>query len=211
VARYIRDNVVESKQNGYFNQWSKNALRAQAHSIRRTRATHICVGPSLHNRENTSISRNSRNARMTNREKFSIRIPNTTTEALRLDKENNNLLWAEAIDKEMSALERLECFKFVDPTTTFSRSDGWQFAPMRMIFDVKQEDMRHKARFFMGGHVVDSSQHTTYSSTISDLSVCLLMLIAVQNQLSLMVGDVGNAFPTAPCAEKIWSIAGPEF
>jgi hypothetical protein len=37
------------------------------------------------------------------------------------------------------------------------------------------------------------------------------MLDASQNQLELMVGDVGNAFPTAPCAEKIWSMAGPEF
>jgi Reverse transcriptase (RNA-dependent DNA polymerase) len=26
-----------------------------------------------------------------------------------------------------------------------------------------------------------------------------------------MVGDIGNAFPTVPCAEKIWSVAGPEF
>ena len=26
-----------------------------------------------------------------------------------------------------------------------------------------------------------------------------------------MVGDVGNGFPTAPCAETIWTTAGSEF
>jgi Reverse transcriptase (RNA-dependent DNA polymerase) len=26
-----------------------------------------------------------------------------------------------------------------------------------------------------------------------------------------MTGDIGNAFPTAPCAEKVWSKCGPEF
>ena len=29
--------------------------------------------------------------------------------------------------------------------------------------------------------------------------------------LSLMTGDIGNAFITAPCVEKIWTQAGPEF
>jgi hypothetical protein len=32
-----------------------------------------------------------------------------------------------------------------------------------------------------------------------------------QNNLDTMVGDIGNAFPAAPCAEKIWGKAGPEF
>jgi hypothetical protein len=26
-----------------------------------------------------------------------------------------------------------------------------------------------------------------------------------------MTGDIGNAFPTAPCAEKVWSKCGPAF
>ena len=26
-----------------------------------------------------------------------------------------------------------------------------------------------------------------------------------------MTGDIGNAFPTAPCAKKVWSKCGPEF
>ena len=82
---------------------------------------------------------------------------------------------------------------------------------MHMIFDIKQQDMRYKARLVMGGNVVDSSKYSTFLSTIENLSVKLLFLIAVKNGLDLMCGNIGNAFPTAPCAEKIWSTAGAEF
>ena len=111
----------------------------------------------------------------------------------------------------MEALNRLNCFKFMPPNHKLNKQDGWQFAPLHMIFEIKQQDVRHKARFVVGGHVVDASMYVTYSSTIQDLSVRLLMLVAVQNGLDLMAGDIGNAFPTAPCTEKVWSVAGPEF
>ena len=80
-----------------------------------------------------------------------------------------------------------------------------------MIFDIKQQDMRYKARLVMGRNVIDSPKYSTFLSTIENLSVKLLFLVAVQNGLDLMCGDIGNAFPTAPCAEKIWSTAGAEF
>jgi hypothetical protein len=116
------------------------------------------------------LSKNARNARIKGNEKFGIKIPNNVKEALEFDRQNGNNKWAEAIIKEMSALERLDCFEFVDPNRTFTKSDCWQFAPMHMIFDIKQEDLRYKARFAVGGHMVDSSNYTTYSSTISDIS-----------------------------------------
>jgi Reverse transcriptase (RNA-dependent DNA polymerase) len=82
---------------------------------------------------------------------------------------------------------------------------------MHMIFDVKQQDMRYKARLVVGGHVIDSSDYTTYSSVIENISVRLLFLAATHQNLGIMTGDIGNAFPTAPCAEKVWSKCGPEF
>jgi hypothetical protein len=211
VAKYIRNYVTEPTRHGFYSRWAKETLTQHGTSTRRLH--HLSTPIHFNNfvRRTTGLSRNSRNAREKHREKFGIRIPKNVKQALQFDRENGNTFWADAISKEMSALERLDCFEFVDPSTSFSRAEGWQFAPMHMIFDIKQEDLRHKARFVMGGHVVDSSQHTTYSSTISDISVRLLMLVASQNNLDLMVGDVGNAFPTAPCAERIWSVAGPEF
>ena len=144
------------------------------------------------------------------REKFGIKIPHTTKHALLLDIQNNNTRWADAIAKEMGGLDRLGVFQYFPAGTRRSNDDGWQRAPMQMIFDIKQ-DGRHKARLVVGGHVIDSKDHVTYSSTIKDISVRLLMLVGIQNGLEFMSGDIGNAFCTAPCAEKVWSVAGPEF
>eukprot|EP00957_Ditylum_brightwellii_P094074 7162477-Ditylum_brightwellii.AAC.1 len=68
----------------------------------------------------------------------------------------------------MGALDQLNVFKYHNPNTVFLKGGGWQFALMCMIFDNKH-DLRNKAHFIVGGHVVNSSNHTTYSSTVQDL------------------------------------------
>ena len=144
-------------------------------------------------------------------EKYGYKIPRNIREALLFDQINGNTKWADAIAKEMGSLERLGVFEYHSGETTFLKSEGWQYAPMHMIFDVKQQDHRHKARYVVGGHLVDSSNHVTFSSTVKDTSIRLLLLLAKQQKLRFMTGDIGNAFCTAPCAEKIWSQCGPEF
>ena len=79
---------------------------------------------------------------------------------------------------------------------------------MQIIIDVKQQDLRHKARLVVGGHVVDSTEHIKYSSTIKYVSVILMILIAVKNVLGIMAGDIGNKFCMALGAENIWSFCG---
>ena len=44
--------------------------------------------------------------------KFEIRVPNSVREALLLDMENKNNLWAKAIIKEMEALDNVGFFKY---------------------------------------------------------------------------------------------------
>ena len=237
VARYVKNYVVEkSRRDGQFNAWASKVLKANARRIKRmyrmkeidrsfrigvlkqsgrdkqlSRLRLISKSKSTVPRAlKKKISKNARNQRKEMREKFGIKIPNNTREALLLDRMNGDNKWAEAIKKEMDALDRLGVFQYHDPGVKFARSDGWQYAPMRMIFDIKH-DLRRKARFVVGGHVIDSSEHMTYSSTIKDISVKLMMLIAVKFGLGMMSGDIGNAFCTAPCAEKIWSTCGAEF
>ena len=156
-------------------------------------------------------SRNQRQSKKTNKEKFGIRIPNSIEEALRFDKEAGNTLWADAIEKEMNSLDKLSVFEYHPSTKRFDPKDGWQTAPLRMIFDIKSEDRRYKARLVVGGHKVDSSQYNTYSSQVDTLSVLLLFLICKHQKLSLITADVSTAFPTAPTNEKVWCVAGPEF
>ena len=215
LAKYIRDHILDAKRNGRYNTWAKQTLKSHNRCIRRLYRAyaidHMHRIYKTRRAKQNRMSKNARNQTIHHREKSGIRIPNSTRDALLLDKINDNTKWADAITKEMNALDRLNAFIYHSPDTRFHKSDGWQYAPLRMIFDIKQEDLRHKARLVAGGHVVDSSHYTTFSSTIESLSVRLLRVIAIHHGLTLMTGDIGNAFVTAPCAEKIWTRAGPEF
>ena len=62
---------------------------------------------------------------------------------------------------------------------------------MKIIFNAKQQDLQHKTRLVVVGHVVDSTDQTTYSSTIKYLSIRLIPLLAVKNGFRLMAGDIG--------------------
>ena len=59
--------------------------------------------------------------------------------------------------------------------------------------------------------MVDSRGEETYSSVVTKLSVRILMVLYEQNRLSLMTGDVSNAFLNAPETEKVYPRAGKEF
>ncbi len=46
---------------------------------------------------------------------------------------------------------------------------------------------------------------------VSRETVCLVLTIASLNDLEIKVGDVLNAYITAPVKEKVWTVLGPEF
>ena len=155
------------------------------------------------------LSRNGRAKMKSKVIKFGIKVPNNVREALSLDKENGNNLWAEAIQKEMTALNQASVFIHHPPS--YKVGNQYQYAPLRIIFDIKQEDLRRKARMVAGGHVVNSTMHQSYSSVVHTRTVRLLQTIAMNEGLDMIVGDIGNAFVQAYTEEKIWSRAGPEF
>ncbi len=80
-----------------------------------------------------------------------------------------------------------------------------------MIFDVKLEDFRQKARLVAGGHQTKAPATITYASVVSRETVCLALTIASLNDLEVEVGDVLNAYITAPVKEKVWTILGLKF
>jgi hypothetical protein len=51
----------------------------------------------------------------------------------------------------------------------------------------------------------------TYSSVVSRDSVRIALTIAALNGIKVMACDIQNAYLTANCREKIWTVAGPEF
>ena len=140
--------------------------------------------------------------------KFGFEVPTTVEDAIRIDKENGNTLWQDAIRKEMENVR--VAFKILndgeEPPPGYQRMDG------HLIFDVKLENFRRKARYVAGGHQVKvSSAVMTYASVVSRETVRIALTMAALNDLEVKTSDVMNAFLTAPCEEKIWTVLGPEF
>ena len=117
--------------------------------------------------------------------KFGIKVPNNVREVLILDKENGYNLWAEAIQKQMTALNQASVFIYHPPS--YKVNHQYQYVPLRIIFDVKQEDLRRKARMVAGGHVVNSTMHQSYSSVVHTRTVRLLQTIAMNEGLDMTV------------------------
>ena len=51
----------------------------------------------------------------------------------------------------------------------------------------------------------------TYSSVFGRETVRIALTIATLNDLQVKAGDVMNAYVTAPCSKKIWTVLGKEF
>jgi hypothetical protein len=139
--------------------------------------------------------------------KFGIEIPETVQEALALDKKNGNTLWADTISKEIKNVQ--VAFKIL-PDGQPARI-GHQKIPCHMVFDIKKEDFRQKARLIAHGHKTDAPTTITYASVVSRETVRVALTLAALNDLKVKVGDVLNACITAPITEKVWTVLGPEF
>jgi hypothetical protein len=81
-----------------------------------------------------------------------------------------------------------------------------------MIFDIKKEDFRCKARLVAGGHMTKAPAAITYASiVVSRKTIRIALSMAALNDLHVKVGDILNAYITAPITEKVWTVLGPEF
>ena len=73
------------------------------------------------------------------------------------------------------------------------------------------ENFRRKARMLAGGHMTESPSSLTQSFVISRDSIRVTITIAALNGLSTWSCDIRNAYLTATCREKIWTVACPKF
>jgi hypothetical protein len=51
----------------------------------------------------------------------------------------------------------------------------------------------------------------TYASVVSQETVCIALVLVALNDLEVKVGDMLNAYITAPITEKVSTVLGPEF
>lgn len=148
--------------------------------------------------------------------KFGVRVPKSIDEAYRIDDENGNTYWADALKKEINkvsvAWEVYSGNLTPQEVRDGKASDliGYQEIGCHMIFDVKMSDLARKCRFVAGGHTTEAPASLTYSSVVSRDSVRIAFLIAAMNNLDVQMCDVTNAYLNAPCREKIWFEGGAE-
>lgn len=108
LAKYIENYVVKERRGkGYFTEWAAKMIQGHKKCIKRLYHSYN-IGRTfrIHKSCRTlqNLSKNGRNALIQNREKFGIKIPSNTRQALPLDKQNGNKNWAKVIAKEMQGL-----------------------------------------------------------------------------------------------------------
>eukprot|EP00804_Cyclotella_cryptica_P019304 CCRYP_006183-RA/>CCRYP_006183-RA protein AED:0.20 eAED:0.20 QI:0/0/0/1/0/0/5/0/657 len=131
--------------------------------------------------------------------KYGIEIPKSVEEAYVIDKATGTTFWHDAIEKEMTNV-RVAFDILADGAAP---PPDHQFIRCHMIFDVKLEDFRRKARLVARGHA-------TKAPALS-LMPASSLLVAALNDIDIWATDVLNAYITAPCREKIWTTLGKEF
>jgi hypothetical protein len=95
--------------------------------------------------------------------KFGIQVPKGIKNQVKLDKNNGNQLWQEAIKTELKQLTDYQTFIVLD-----SREDiptGYQKIPYHMVLDVKY-DLRNKARLVVGGNWTVNDKEDIYSGVV---------------------------------------------
>jgi hypothetical protein len=94
--------------------------------------------------------------------KFGIEVLKMVANAMRLDRENGNMLWMDAVALEISTL----CVTFKLLNRDEEPSIGFQYIDCHLIFDVKLDGFRQKARMVAGRHMTEAPAIMTYASVV---------------------------------------------
>ena len=112
--------------------------------------------------------------------KYGIEVPTSIEDARRLDKENGNTLWQDAIAKEMYNVSI--AFQILEPGE--SVPPGWTKSSGHIIFDVKM-DFTRKARWVKDGHRTPDPESSSYAGVVSRESVRIALTYAALLVLSI--------------------------
>ena len=120
-------------------------------------------------------------------------------EAYKLDEENGNTYWRDAIKLEIDSLLEYNTFRDLGKHGTVPRD--YTQIPLRMVFDVKQS-LKRKARLVARGDKTDPPRDSVYSGVASLQSLRIVCFLAELNGLKVTGGDIGNAYLEAYTKER---------
>jgi hypothetical protein len=61
------------------------------------------------------------------------------------------------------------------------------------------------------GHLTDPVEESSYFCVVSLRIMIMVLMISELNESKTMIGDIGNAYPTAMTRELMYMVTGPEF
>ena len=127
---------------------------------------------------------------------------------MRIDEAAGNRNWQLAVEKEVAALIMHGCFDFKSPD--FKPPSDFQYCRLHFVYEIKS-DLRQKGQLVFDGSRIDPQGLSTRATVVKGVSVRLLDIIADAQDLTVVCGDIGNAFIQANTNEKIFTRVGSEF
>ena len=155
-----------------------------------------------------------RQVRASVRYQHGFQVPKDYNDAMRLDKENGNTHWQDAMDLELTQIHEYKVFKDTGKAKFHNGKvvtpDGFQKIRVHFVYAVKH-DGRFKARLVADGHLTKEPVESIYSGVVSLRSLRMVVFLSQLNNLEIWGADVGNAYLEAYTDEKLCIVAGPEF
>ena len=125
--------------------------------------------------------------------KYGIEILHDVPHAIKIDTQNGNTFWRDAIKKEMFNVGiAFEILEDDEPTPK-----GWRKVTGHIVFDVKM-DFTRKARWVLDGHKTADPEGSTYAGVVSRETVRIAFMYAALNGLDICTADIRNAYLQAP-------------
>ena len=155
-----------------------------------------------------------RQVRASARYQHGFQVTKDYNDAIRLDKENSNTHWQDAMDLELTQIHEYKVFKDTGNAQFHNGKvvtrDGFQKIRVHFVYAVKH-DGRFKARLVAERRLTKEPVESIYSGVVSLRSLRMVVFLSKLNDLEIWGADVGNAYLEAYINVKLCIIAGPEF
>ena len=139
-----------------------------------------------------------------------FQVPKDYNDAIRLDKENINTHWQDAMDLELTQIHEYKVSKDTGKAEFHNGKvvtpDGFQKIRVHFVYAVKH-DGRFKARLVADGHLIKEPVESIYSGVVSLRSLRMVVFLSQLNDLEIWGANVGNAYLEVYTDEKLCIIA----
>ena len=138
-----------------------------------------------------------RQVRASARYQHGFQDPKDYNDVIRLDKENSNTHWQDAMDLELTQIHEYKVFKDTGKAQFHNGKvvtpDGFQKIRVHFVYAVKH-DGRFKARLVADGHLTKEPVESIFSGVVSLRSLRMVVFLSQLNDLEIWGADVGNAY-----------------